>query len=98
MACLFKGRTTKKIANILSISPKTVSTHLRNIMLRLETNSREGIIDGIEKAHTPFFKTIYRSLMKRPFNQENQLKRSCGYQSSIFEKRRFDKQSRIYIP
>jgi tetratricopeptide (TPR) repeat protein/DNA-binding CsgD family transcriptional regulator len=64
MACLFKGRTTKKIANILSISPKTVSTHLRNIMLRLETNSREGIIDCIEKDNkSATFQEYYENLL-----------------------------------
>lgn len=48
VACLLKRRSTKKIASILHMSPKTVETHLRNIMLKLEVNSRDSIIDFFE--------------------------------------------------
>ncbi len=50
IACLIGGRSYKKIASILSISPKTVEYHVRNIMLRIGYNSRESIIDFIEKS------------------------------------------------
>ncbi|OJW53971.1 MAG: hypothetical protein BGO67_07855 [Alphaproteobacteria bacterium 41-28] len=64
IACLFKGRSTKKIARILSISPKTVATHLRNIMLKLEVNSREAIIDFIEKSNKiNTFQMYYNNLL-----------------------------------
>ena len=38
---IVNGRSTKKIASYLSISPKTVENYVRNIMLKLECNSRE---------------------------------------------------------
>ncbi len=51
LACLLSARGTSKIATFLSISPKTVVNHIRNIMLKAECNSREGIIDFIEKSN-----------------------------------------------
>ncbi|MBX9786661.1 MAG: tetratricopeptide repeat protein [Alphaproteobacteria bacterium] len=50
IACLLNARGTSKIASFLSISPRTVTTHIRNIMLKLECSSREGIIDFIERS------------------------------------------------
>ncbi|MDI9634811.1 LuxR C-terminal-related transcriptional regulator [Geitlerinema splendidum] len=44
------GRSAKKIASFFSISPKTVENHVHNIMVKLSCNSREGIIDFIEKS------------------------------------------------
>ncbi|MBX9786602.1 MAG: tetratricopeptide repeat protein [Alphaproteobacteria bacterium] len=44
------GRSAKKIAGFFSISPKTVENHVHNIMVKLGCNSREGIIDFIEKS------------------------------------------------
>ncbi|MBP9776873.1 MAG: tetratricopeptide repeat protein [Alphaproteobacteria bacterium] len=49
IAFIVNGRTTKKIASFLSISPKTVDNHIHNIMTKLECHSRENIIDFIEK-------------------------------------------------
>ena len=50
MACLLSGRRTSKTAQFLSINPRTVETHIRNIMYKLECNTRESIIDFIEAA------------------------------------------------
>ena len=50
IACLLSGRTAKSIGPLLSIAPRTVETHTRNITLKLERNSREGIRDFIEKS------------------------------------------------
>ncbi len=44
------GRSAKKIAAFFLISPKTVENHTHNIMLKLDCNSRESIIDFIEKS------------------------------------------------
>jgi DNA-binding CsgD family transcriptional regulator len=49
IAFIVNGRTTKKIASFLSISPKTIDNHIHNIMTKLECHSRENIIDFIEK-------------------------------------------------
>ena len=43
-------RSSKTIAPLLSISPRTVENHISNIMMKLECNSREAIIDFIEKS------------------------------------------------
>ena len=50
IACIANNRGTKKIASILSISPRTASTHMYNIMSKLQTNSRDHIIDFVQKA------------------------------------------------
>lgn len=50
IACIIGGRSYKKIAALLSISSKTVENYIRNIMLRLGCNSKERIIDFIEKS------------------------------------------------
>ncbi|AIK96440.1 response regulator transcription factor [Candidatus Odyssella acanthamoebae] len=49
LAGMLSGKTIKTIAYFLTISPKTVETHIRNLMLKLNCNSREGIINFIEK-------------------------------------------------
>ncbi|MBX9620791.1 MAG: LuxR C-terminal-related transcriptional regulator [Alphaproteobacteria bacterium] len=48
---ILSGRTAKAISSFLSVSPKTIETHIRNIMMRLECNSKEGIINFIEKSY-----------------------------------------------
>ncbi len=50
IACLLHNRGNKKIAYLLSISPKTVESHIHNITLKLGHNSRESIIDLVEKS------------------------------------------------
>jgi tetratricopeptide (TPR) repeat protein/DNA-binding CsgD family transcriptional regulator len=52
LSCLVSARRTNQIASILSISPRTVTTHFRNIMLRLGCNSQDRIISFIEKSGT----------------------------------------------
>lgn len=49
IACVVTNRSDKKIAYILSISPKTVQAHMYNLMNKLGCNSRDSIIDFIEK-------------------------------------------------
>ncbi|HQS84548.1 MAG: hypothetical protein B7Y25_06565 [Alphaproteobacteria bacterium 16-39-46] len=63
MACIMSARRTSKIASFLSINPRTVETHIRNIMLKLECNSQEGIIDFIETSDKlPFLRKYYALL------------------------------------
>lgn len=50
LAFMLHGKSTKKVASLLSISPRTVENHVRNIMVKVECNSRETIIDFIEKS------------------------------------------------
>ena len=49
IACILHNRGEKKIAFILGISPNTVNTHISNIMNKFGVNSREYIVDFIEK-------------------------------------------------
>src|SRR6266446_6112959 len=51
IACLLSGKGTKTVAQFLSIEEKTVETHKYNIMRKLECNSKEGIIDFVEKSN-----------------------------------------------
>ena len=48
IACILHNRGEKKIASLLSISPRTVGTHVHNITLKLGQSSRESIIDFVE--------------------------------------------------
>lgn len=50
IACLLNGRSSKTISSFLNVSPRTVETHVRNIMHKLECHSRGSIIDFIEKS------------------------------------------------
>lgn len=50
IACVVCNRGDKKIAHLCSISPKTVNTHIYNILLILGYNNREQIIDFVEKS------------------------------------------------
>ncbi len=72
VACLLGGRSTKKIALFLLISPKTVENHIHNIMLKLGCNSREHIIDHLEKSENfSILKEHYaRILIKIAFELE----------------------------
>jgi DNA-binding CsgD family transcriptional regulator len=50
IACILSGKSVKKIALFLTISPKTVENHVHNIMLKLGCQSQESIIEFIEKS------------------------------------------------
>lgn len=64
IACLLGGRTTKTIAQILFVKEKTVETHKYNVMRKLEGNSKESIINFIEKsAHFSNIKKHYLRLL-----------------------------------
>lgn len=65
LVCLLNAKSTKKIASFLSIEPKTVRNHIHNIMMKLECNSRDSIIDFIEKSEEklPLLKEHYTNLM-----------------------------------
>lgn len=65
LACLISGRGRKKIASLLYISEKTVETHTRNIMRKLECYSQDHIRDVIEKSQTfSTLKSHYIELLK----------------------------------
>ncbi|PCJ23298.1 MAG: hypothetical protein COA94_08415 [Rickettsiales bacterium] len=50
IACIVHNRGEKKIASLLSISYRTVGSHVRNIMSKLGYSSREYIIDAVERS------------------------------------------------
>lgn len=50
ITCILHNRGEKRIASLLSISYRTVGAHVRNIMLKLSCNSRDQIIDFVEKS------------------------------------------------
>ena len=64
IACILHHRGEKKMASLLSISPRTVGAHIHNIMLKLGHSSREYIIDFIEKSgKLSFIKQYYLLLL-----------------------------------
>ncbi|EKE09933.1 MAG: Tetratricopeptide repeat protein [uncultured bacterium] len=75
MAYLLSGKSAKTIAACLFISPKTIEAHMRNIMMKLECNSRDGIIYFIEKSKKlSLLKEHYLSLLIRASFEEQLLK------------------------
>lgn len=63
IACLLNSRGTIKIASLLGIAPRTVANHIYNMMQKLGCQSRDGIIDFIEKSNKqPFLKAHYNCL------------------------------------
>ncbi len=66
MACILHCRGSKKVGEIISIAPKTVDAHTRNIMLKIGNHSREGIIDFIETSNNyDTLKQHYQSLQNK---------------------------------
>ena len=60
MSCVLHNRGNKKTADILSISYRTVETHIRNIIGKINKATRDDIIDFIEKSQVlSHFKTYY---------------------------------------
>lgn len=49
LACLLFERTSKKIALILEMQPRTVEKHIENIMIKLDRHSRESLMALIER-------------------------------------------------
>lgn len=64
MSCLLNARRTSKTASLLSIDPRTVETHVRNIMSKVQCNSRERIIDFIESSDKLSLIKQYYSLLR----------------------------------
>ena len=50
ISCILNVRGVKKIASILSISPRTVEGHIQNILLKISSNSQEHIKDLVERS------------------------------------------------
>ncbi|HQS84306.1 MAG TPA: tetratricopeptide repeat protein [Alphaproteobacteria bacterium] len=64
LAFFVSGRSAKKAASFFSIAPKTIENHTHNIMLKLGCNSRETIIDFIEKSdRLPALRKFYTALL-----------------------------------
>ena len=66
MSCVLHNRGNKKTADILSISYRTVESHIRNIIGKINKASRDDIIDFIEKSHVlAHFNTYYTWMLTR---------------------------------
>ncbi len=75
ISCILNNRGEKKIAIICRISPTTVSTHCRNIMVKLTCNSKDQIIDFIEKSGLlKIFKEYYLHLLIKAYFEEALIK------------------------
>lgn len=64
ITCILHNRGEKKIAALLSISPRTVNTHVHNITLKISHGSRESIIDFVETSgKLKFIKQYYLHIL-----------------------------------
>ena len=79
LACIISGRTAKKTALLLSISPKTVENHIRNLMLKTNCGTQGCLIDFVEKSeHFSLLKKHYSYLLIESFFKE-QLKKISAH-------------------
>lgn len=63
---IINGRTAKKIASTLNLSPKTVENYTRNIMIKVGCNSQEGIRDFVEQSDKlSFLRNIYQAILQK---------------------------------
>lgn len=66
ISCILYCRSEKKIAQILTISPHTVSTHVSNILKKYKIGSKESIIDLVDQSETHnIFSMHYKSLVRK---------------------------------
>ncbi len=52
ISCLLNGKRTKSIAGLLNISPYTVISHIRNIMVKLNISSQDQLIKCVEASES----------------------------------------------
>ncbi len=74
ITCLCNARGTGKMAVFLSIDKRTVETHIRNIMSKLECNGRDSIIDFIEKYNKIHYLKQYYLILQNKIIFEKSLK------------------------
>lgn len=87
LCCVIHNRGDKKIADILSISPKTVSAHIQSIMRKFNCNSRDKIIDSTELSGiTGYLREYYLHLTYRNHFESllNQLSKKLEIKELLF--------------
>lgn len=107
MACIISGRpAAKTIASLLSIEPKTVEVYIRNIRLKLGVNSRESIVNFIEKSGKFSDARQHYTFLINQFTFEGKLRKASSLVSKkticcliVFEKKyeNFIYQLKIYF-
>jgi len=88
IACLIHGRRIKKIALILSISPKTVESHIRNVMLKIECHSNEKIIDFVESSDNySIIRDYYSFILERNYFEVvlAKIKKACALDGRVIQ-------------
>lgn len=68
LAVILGRRSSKKMAALLSVSPKTVESHIYNIMLKIGCSSRESIIEFLEKSSKI---NLFRQYFSEKFKQNS---------------------------
>lgn len=72
LSCIFSGRSVKSIGLLLSLSPKTIETYIRNILQKSHCHSREELIKKIEvTSNYGFLKNHYLYLIS--VNRKNEI-------------------------
>lgn len=87
IAAIIHNRSDKKISQILSISPRTVSTHVHNIMLKASVNSKDSIIDLVqESGMSSEFRIHYQHMLKQALYEKflSKIKASISNKELVF--------------
>ncbi|MGB0935248.1 MAG: response regulator transcription factor, partial [Alphaproteobacteria bacterium] len=58
LSCLTKDRSTKIIAYMLNISPRTVETHIQNLFLKTGAGSRDALRNLAETCDCAAFRQV----------------------------------------
>ncbi|WP_440617704.1 LuxR C-terminal-related transcriptional regulator [Cysteiniphilum sp. 6C5] len=95
LSCIIHNRSNKKVAELLSISYRTVEVHVRNIIGKINKFSREDIIDFAEQSNKmEYFKQYYVELLVQFFFKTSLLEianlNKYGFNGSIKELKDLD--------
>ncbi len=74
ISCLVRGKGVKSMASLLSLSARTIETHISNIKCKIGCgSSREGIISFMEKASKTFLLHLYSLSLLDQTNMETEV-------------------------
>ncbi|MBS0186118.1 MAG: tetratricopeptide repeat protein [Proteobacteria bacterium] len=98
IACLVSGKSYETVASILSISKRTVEKHVENIKKTMGFDSRDRIIDFIEReGNLSFYQDRYNKLLEKYlfYDHLKQIKQLVPKNFSVIWKVAFQERSEI---
>ena len=97
LSCISHGRSSKKIALLLNLSPRTIEWHKKNIMIKFNLSYKEELIDFVEKQldldwiKNRYFSIIYESRLEHSLKTLSGLVKSLNIEVSLVNKSNFSR-------